>query len=493
MDITNDFKVSSDKFIRDVFWSKINLCTEEEIGKYQEKAYSQLKIDLSQKSVLDNQFIILYEDRIRKTKKRWYNIEMKEGSSLKKEVWLHAKEMSTLSGPSLLINTYGVSSLTELENKLLSQLIDWVQDKGSYLCFFRYINKKTKTQFNKALCNDLLLLLHKQYFEYFTSQENNISKIPEIMVGGKVVYTAGKGLLNILNNPDVTVTTNSEGKIVHQFEYIIDDNQVFRSGYDTETVKLAAFENFNLHSLRDIDVSIFNSLMSFKGLDFFSTKQITVPIADILDELNMDKQQAYYEIVFDSLRRMKQIQITIKTKNSGSEYTFNILNNLNFINPNDLKDNLLNKSPEDTSPDLISLDTNNPNIRKFIVQAEINSEIVNQIISKRTVNMYRDKLNSLKYDASRILLLRLERERITNYFKGETPNELKVDISFFRSIFLLTSKQTIRHYKLIEKALNEIKANNVTLKDYERIGDYFYLQFYPVTPKEKIELSIEGK
>lgn len=107
--------------------------------------------------------------------------------------------------------------------------------------------------------------------------------------------------------------------------------------------------------------------------------------------------------------------------------------------------------------------------------------------------MYRDKLNSLKYDASRILLLRLERERITNYFKGEAPNELKVDISFFRSIFLLTSKQTIRHYKLIEKALNEIKANNVTLKDYERIGDYFYLQFYPVTPKEKIELSIEGK
>lgn len=100
--------------------------------------------------------------------------------------------------------------------------------------------------------------------------------------------------------------------------------------------------------------------------------------------------------------------------------------------------------------------------------------------------MYTDVINNLKLESSRILIFRLQKERINCYTENKTT--FNTDLNYFKRALYLTNKRKDRNIKVIEKALDEIVEHKVTLKSYKRRGDMFELEFYPITEREKRDL-----
>ena len=106
----------------------------------------------------------------------------------------------------------------------------------------------------------------------------------------------------------------------------------------------------------------------------------------------------------------------------------------------------------------------------------VNNNVVNDYFMDRTVKVYKDVIDKVESDASKVLLFRLQKERVRCSMEG--TDIFDTNMNFFRRTLYFSNKRRNKNIKMVEKALNEIVSHNIM----------FRLEFYPMTEREKRDL-----
>lgn len=114
----------------------------------------------------------------------------------------------------------------------------------------------------------------------------------------------------------------------------------------------------------------------------------------------------------------------------------------------------------------------------------VNNNVVNDYFMDRTVKLYKDVIDKVESDASKVLLFRLQKERVRCSMEG--TDIFDTNMNFFRRTLYFSNKRRNENIKMVEKALNEIVSHNIMLKSYKRDKDMFRLEFYPMTERDLI-------
>ena len=96
-----------------------------------------------------------------------------------------------------------------------------------------------------------------------------------------------------------------------------------------------------------------------------------------------------------------------------------------------------------------------------------------------------DKLSNNK---NKTLAFNLQAERMSSFARQNKSSTLELHVNYFKSVMFLVSKRLDRDIRTIENGLNDLKKNELIIKDYKRRGDVFILDFFPLTNEEKKDL-----
>ena len=149
------------------------------------------------------------------------------------------------------------------------------------------------------------------------------------------------------------------------------------------------------------DAMVFSSVISKRDENFYSTGEIMVDIGDITKEVFNSRGKNNYIAVKESLYKLQFISSGV-VDSSLSGFTIKIFDKV-YIKQN---------------------------VAKIIVSVDI----VDEFIRHNTINMYKESINKFKLNSSKILIFRLQSERIKCDSKAKKDNSLllKTNINFFR-------------------------------------------------------------
>lgn len=396
--------------------------------------------------------------RIRRTKSRWVEKEQKERLGLYNEVYIVGKGLYEISEEKFF-GAYKLNNPEELYKEKLKELKKWRENDDTLLIDFLYINVKMKYQIKSALINDCKFLYVKYIEEELENKKKNlVTKFPKVMSNVPYDHT-NRAKLNLQK------IGTSKGVPVHYVDkYLIDDKHVFESLIDAKHLKDSFIKGI-VGALNEIDFSTFMNLLSLADESFYTTREIIVPTRKLVvlhfGEKNTGAKN--YLAIRDSLFKMQYLTIGVIDA-SKRGFSLKILDNV----------------------DIYSIDN------KEMVRVLVNEDIVRQIVENNTINMYSDVINGFKLNASRLLIMKLQMERISLSSQSSQGGPLvkKVAFNFFRGVLYFSDKKKYRNIKTVENALNEIMESKITLKSFIRKGDIFQLEFYPISQKEKRDLFI---
>jgi len=393
--------------------------------------------------------------RINRTKGRWAKKEVKEKVGLYEEVNIIAEGLYKTS-PERFMSAYGLDNPEELKEKRIRELENWKSDRNFLLIDFPYLDTKMKYQIKIALINDCKYL----YIAYMkdvseTQKKNLIAKFPKVMSNVPYDYT---------NRAKLTFQKiEAEDGLPDQYvnKYIIDDDHIFESLVDVKTIK-NVFIGGAVGALNEVDFNTFINLLSFADESFYVTREIIVPLRKlvILNYGENNTGAKNYLAIRDSLFKMQHLTVGVV---NAARRGFGL----------DILDNV----------DITEVEG------REMVRVLVNEDIVRQIVENNTINMYRDVINGFKLNASRLLIMKLQMERIALSAQG-MPLVSDVGMSFFRGALYFADKKKYRNIRTVENALNEIIESGITLKSFIRKGDTFRLEFYPISNREKKDLLI---
>lgn len=391
--------------------------------------------------------------RIHRTKYRWYNKELEEGSEFMKDIDA-AKRLykNLLLGGELdkFKLLYGnVECYEDIESVMKKEFKSWLSNEF-VLTDFKYLNTKGKHQIKKAFYNDAMYICFNLLNDkYPHGDEGDItSSITEYPYTMTVIPIDQTNRVKL--DTSTKITKANRDYFVNK--YIIDDDSIMQSLLDVEALQKMVMAS-TLKVLGERDVNIFFSVLSKRKSDFFATRTIEVDIGSIVKDVYKSRNETNYLRVKDSLYKMAFLSTGIVNR-SLDGFTFRLLENVK--------------------------------IKGNIAYVIVSTDVVNDFLEDRTIKMYTDVINNLQLESSRILIFRLQKERINCY--TENRNIFNTDLNYFKRALFLTNKRKDRNIKIIEKALDEIVEHKVTLKSYRRKGDMFELEFYPITEKEKRDL-----
>lgn len=444
---------------REELIQKIEVAISSTIEQFILNTISEIRNEYKDFSQVNEDSLNTIESRIKKTKYRWVKKEIEEGMGLNIDIEIVARNIYENYGKEKFELIYEVSSIEKLRELKIEELKNWAKDRDKLLIDYLYLDSKSKYQVSTALANDIKLLAINLILEKKQSQKHSyIAKLPHVM--SNVPYDAtNKGTLSLDEIKD------NDGNIVRYVNrYMIDDEKTFESLVDAKALKYD-FMGGMISALNGNDFSIFLYLISRADNDFYLSREIIVPIRDIVLHRYGDNDSiGSYMSVRDSLFKMQHLTIGV-VDSSLRGFTLKLIDNI----------------------DIYKADN------KEMVRVIVNIDIVEQIVENNTINMYEDVINNFKLQASRILIFRLQRERIALTLKNDEPLRKEVGMNFFRGVLYFSDKKKYRNIKLVENALDEIVSNNITLKGYERIGDRFMLEFLPITKKERDDLLMSPK
>lgn len=403
--------------------------------------------------------------RIKKTKDRWYEKAVSNRGDIYKEVNIVAKSiynrLSSDKKDKFKI-LYGVSNYEELKKKRLKQLNEWRKNNEIPLTQFEYISSKNSFQIEKAITNDAkFIALNKIKKDFPQGKQSIILEVPELM--GMIPYDHTN---RVKMNIEDVVKKGYEKYFVDK--YYIDDEKYFEFLTNVEILKKDVVGSI-LKTLNYNDIRVFSEVISRRDENFYVTREIVVDIGDIVKEIFVSRGKKDYMTVKESLYKLQYISSGV-VDSSLRGFTVKIFDNV-----------------------VIDTDkTNDKEIAKIIV----NVDIVNEFIKHNTINMYKENIDKFKLNSSKILIFRLQAERIKcdSRYKKNEPLFFKTNINFFKGVLYFSNKKRQENIRMVEDALDEIVKSKVTLKDYERKGDMFLLEFYPVTEQERKDLlSYEKK
>lgn len=442
-------KVLKDR-LQDRYKTMMPYFTDEPFGIFLAKIISEVENEVSVLTEVTKEDVQKKFQRIHRTKYRWFNKEQEKGSELMKEIDAAKRLYKTLSLNGELNKIkllYGnIESYKDIEITMKKKFKTWLQNEF-LLTDFRYLSTKKKHQIKKAFYNDAMYICFQLLNQkYPHGKRSDVTEYPYSMTTIPIDQT------NRVKFDTSKLIIKSENEKYFRNLYVIDDDSIMHSLVDIEVLQ-KMFMAKTLRVLGERDVNIFFSVLSKRKSDFFATRTIEVNIGSIVKDVYKSKNKANYLRVKDSLYKMSYLTTGIVNR-SLDGFTFRLLDKV----------------------------TTKGNTAYVVVS----SDVVNDFLEDRTVKMYTDVINNLKLESSRILIFRLQKERINCYTENKTT--FNTDLNYFKRALYLTNKRKDRNIKVIEKALDEIVEHKVTLKSYKRRGDMFELEFYPITEREKRDL-----
>lgn len=451
LNVFNDIKAR----IEHIYIKYVN---ELDIDLFIEDVLETIKIDITEFSEVTDEILSSSENRINKTKSRWYKKELLEKEGLNKEIELAKKVQDKITDTNKFQIIYdGVKNLDELKEKKMKDLDSWYNDKEKLLSDYIYMNTKKTYQIRLALINDIkYIALNAIKANIDSSKSSLIINMPHSVSNIPIDYT-NRATINMKHLDNIVTEGNKEYFIN---KYYIDDNTVFESLIDTEILHNDVIKNF-IGTLNLLDSTILSYLLSVGQSDemFYSTREVVVGISNIINYCGLTDGVKNYISIKESLYKMQYLTSGV-FDSSLRGFTVKILDNV-----------------------LIYTADN-----KSMVKATFNIDIINQLVKTRTIRMYKDVIDNFELPTSKILILRLQRERVAASLKENESLFMKVNMNFFRGALYFSDKKKYRNIKVVEETLNEIIKHKITLKSYKRNGDNFLLEFFPFSEKEKYDL-----
>ncbi|MCA1064583.1 hypothetical protein QTG56_23540 (plasmid) [Rossellomorea sp. AcN35-11] len=408
-----------------------------------------------------NETVYVYINRRLSTKKRWVSKELKSKSLFYNDIEVVAKtfyERQIKKDSEKFYNSYGFHTFEELRSSIVNELHEWSKDHEQHVSQFKYLETKTSIQIIKGMANDIRYIMYKEIYQKCPKGITSaISSLPLSMSSLPIDYTNQAKIQN-------TEAVKVEQGEYYLNKYYIDDHTILESRLNAEILKQGVLDSV-LKTLNSTDINVFLYCMSLRDDTFYNTREIIVDIGDIVKNIFSSRSSKNYTAVKESLYRMQHLNSGVLDQ-SLRGFTVTIFDNVQIL-PSEEGD-------------------------KETATITVNKDIVGQYVKEQTVSQYRDIINNFQLDTSKVAIYRIQAERIKASLntKDEYPI-LEVNYNFFRGILYFSNKKKRVNIQTIQKMLDEIVANDIAIKSYERKGDIFTLEFYPLSPKEKRELVSE--
>lgn len=469
MQLPDSLIVDLKKRVKELFEETYLKClssTEEEFDIFIESIFNEVLDEVDNLIEVTNDTVYTYVKRRMMTKKRWANKEISKQENMYNEVEISAKVLyeHTLSGKpekhQIFHSLYGYDTYEELKEGRPIELKKWAEDHEEPICKFIYITFKTKKQILTAICNDIKYIVFNEiYSKCPKGKQSAIPSLPLSMSQLPIDYTSKVKVENkLVENDQAEYFLN---------KYIIDDNTVLESRLNAEILKTGVLDTV-LKTLNSTDISVFLYCMSLRDENFYTTREIIVDIGDIVKNVFGSKGQKNYIAVKESLYRMQYLNSGL-IDNSLRGFTVKIFDNVDIYSTKETK--------------------------RETAKIVVNIDIVNEYIKEQTVSMYKDVIDRFKLESSKVAIFPIQRERIKVATNTEEDDELfmQTNFNFFRGILYFSNKRKKENIKTIEKMLEEIIENEIAIKGFERKGDTFILEFFPISPQERKDLLNQKK
>ncbi|QST02026.1 hypothetical protein IMZ31_21485 (plasmid) [Pontibacillus sp. ALD_SL1] len=401
------------------------------------------------------------KDAIQKNKKRWFNTISKsvmEGDSKRtdivKEMEL-AEKFLTMYGEEKFKTFYNAVDIDDLKRIRLEETRDWKEDKDSRLTEYPFFMYKTKKAAQNAWNADASIVIADVLLnEFSTSSLRNVIKGENDSVS-QGIFAPYSRESPVISDEGIEL----DGQPYLTSEYSPDDEFTVKTMYKKDMIENEDVVKFYLRKLDSTDRKIFQSVLSFRNIDFISDQKIYIDSGQVVRDIFNDTSKQRYERVEQGLIKMAHI-------------TFHIIQGDNGYKIFHLFDKL-----ERTE-----------NTNEFVVT--VNEDIQQEFINNQVTHMYGDKLNKLKHDLSNLIIFPLQRRRLS-MLRSENETTI-LTYSFFCHRMQLKRSRKRENMKKIEECLQEFVDRGVTVESFQRKNEYFYIKFLPIQNYEIVDLLGEN-
>lgn len=388
--------------------------------------------------------------RINQTKKRWVKSAIKDykSPSSKKPKELLAeyeffKDYFSKFGAPSLKDTYQKETPEEIISDRIEELKKWSEDKNSLLSNYRYIRSKTKTQIEKIIFDDLLILIGDTIMKKYDGKvQNMIIEEPSTFVDYPI-FSNNRGKLQ-LSNEEIK---EDEGDYYYN-DYAPSNKYTLR----TLVPKMYADGKNLVGILDDTDREIFSQVMKQRSGIFATQRRIFVSIGQIVKNSFKSDGIENYKLVESRIYKMFNMRFKIqRTENSIGFGIF----------------------------DYVNIDYENG----WTAEITINDTIHQEYLKKQTIRMYKDVLKNLELPISKSLIFILQKERFLCHSEQQSYVQ-EYPYSFFTHKLRFKSRSKGENFKILAAALDEIKHHKVAVKDFKFNGDTIQIEYIEVTQYE---------
>ncbi|CCF16706.1 hypothetical protein BLGI_4675 [Brevibacillus laterosporus GI-9] len=373
--------------------------------------------------------------------------------------WKLALEQMKASSPDLDIikeseRLIGVKNLQDLPKLRLEQIKKWATTSSTFLSDYRYLSSKKKNQIEKALDTDLNFIIAEIIDQYDLTNAVDIQ--PHGLIEN-VVFAEKSTSLKI--KKEINAITQKE---TYFDDYEISDNEFLRTIIKVEDGDFLLADKSLTKSLDATDQEIIFYVLSQKDESFYTDRTITVDISKLVGKAYKSQGVKNYVEIEKRLRKIRSFgfQAVIKKQSEKAR-------------PG---------SADWSIFDSVVINSNQ-NGRRY-AEIVIGTYFHQQYINQQTVKIYRDSLNSIQGNISKILVHALQKERLERYVQGNKFKDV-FPLSFFTRKVRMDKRKTEANMRKIQDALEEFKDLNILIADYKRNSQSsFEISFIPLTNTE---------
>ncbi|MBM6382438.1 MULTISPECIES: hypothetical protein [Paenibacillus] len=347
----------------------------------------------------------------------------------------------------------GVKDLNDLPALRLQQISEWATTSSTYLTDYRYLSSKKTNQIKKAIETDLHFIVAD------IIDKHDLTNAVDVQPHGLIedVVFAEKST-NLKIRMELDEITNKQ---TYFDDYEISDNEFLRTIIKVEDGDFLLADKSLTKSLDGTDRDIIFYVLSQKDESFYTDRTITVDISKLVSKAYNSSGVKNYVEIEKRLRKIRSFgfQAVIKKKSEKAR----------------------SGSADWSIFDSVVINSN-PNGRRY-AEIVIGTYFHQQYINQQTVKIYRDSLNSIEGNISKILVHALQKERLERYVQGNQFIDI-FPLSYFLRKVRMDKRKTEQNMKKIQDALEEFKSLNFLIADYKRLHSSFEISFIPLTHTE---------
>lgn len=466
VEIYNKLKYNYEKIFKDSF----------------EKFCEMVSLEFESSENKNSSLNYLLVKTIRPTKRRWIKIIMNDKlSSLNKDISAAEISYKKVKGEEIPISKFedffGAKDIDQYKQKKLKELNNWMKDDNLYLTDFKYLEEMKMKSITSAFKYDIYLyyLLDLQKQDDF-KEKISITKVPIILselpidTSCKVDYLSEAQKNNLYEDFDIDIVATLDKLIL--LEGNEQDEILMRLEKKTY---LEIKKGGNPDKFLDMMTQI-ALLKSIKYLNSFDTRIINYyynhfenvltgtpidkSVYEIAKDLNLPNTTQYYNLIEDSIAKIGSINMTYVME--GNRLFGNLLGCMMYTAENGIKR----------------------------VKVYLGSILQDLVVKDSAFEYDKDVYNNLS-GISQQLAVWLQKRRYKLAI-NKFANTEDIPIKFFSNAIYFNTKRADRIRKRIVDSLEELKTNNLIIKNYKynKRLDCIEIEYIELTTKERKKLGI---